>query len=193
MEENHFYTYYIKNMLCQCCTKFLEQILVQNNYIIESIQLGKITLRKKNFNEKELNQLLTQHGYGIVKDREHKLIEQIKQAVIELIHYSNNVDSIVRKSDYLVERLNMTYQQISKTFSKHHPITLERYMLLHKIERVKELILQNEFTLSEIAYMMDFSSVHHLSSTFKKITGITVTEFKEQPEKNKISIDKLLY
>ncbi len=192
MEEKNFHTFYVKNMLCHCCIKNMENILQQNHYDVEYVYLGKISVTKKGFNEKELHQLLTNNGYGIVKERNEQIIEQIKQAVVELIHYSNNVDSIVRKSDYLVERLNMTYQQISKTFSKYHSITLERYMLLHKMERVKELVLQNEFTLSEVAYIMDFSSVHHLSSTFKKITGVTVTEFKEQPEKYKISIDELL-
>lgn len=179
-------------MLCHCCIKQMENILQKNNYTIEFIQLGKISVTKSNFDEKKLNQLLIENGFAIIKDIEQQLIEKIKQAVVELIHYSNNVDSIVRKSDYLVERLNMTYQHISKTFSKYHTITLERYILLHKIERVKELILQNEFTLSEIAYMMDFSSVHHLSSTFKKITGVTVTEYRLQPEKYKISIDEFL-
>jgi len=151
-----------------------------------------ISIAKPNFNEKELRIVLQENGFDIIKNHEDQIVEQIKQAVVELIHYSNNVDSIVRKSEYLVERLNMTYQQISRIFSKKNSITLERYMLLHKMERVKELVLQNEFTLSEIAYMMDFSSVHHLSATFKKITGITVTEFKENPAKYKKSIDKLV-
>lgn len=191
MTEKIFHTYYIKNMLCSCCIKNLTNILKQNNYDIEFIYLGKISVSKQNFSEKELDKLLIDNGYGIIKDRYQQIIENIKQAVIELIHYSNNVDSIVRKSEYLVERLNMTYQQISKIFSRHYNITLERYILLHKIERVKELVMQNEFTLTEIAYMMDFSSVHHLSSTFKKIVGVTITEFKKQPEKYKISIDEL--
>ncbi|HNV95870.1 MAG TPA: helix-turn-helix domain-containing protein [Bacteroidales bacterium] len=192
MKEQPFHIFHIKNMLCRCCIKQVESILLQNNYTIEYVHLGKISVSSHNFNEKELDKLLTNHGFGIIKDRDFILVEKIKQAVVELIHYSNNVDSIVRKSDYLVERLNMTYQQISKTFSKYNSITLERYILLNKMERVKELVLQNEFTLSEIAYMMDFSSVHHLSSTFKKITGVTVTEFKENPSEYKRSIDELL-
>lgn len=192
MKEQPFHIFYIKNMLCRCCIKQVESILLQNNYTIEYVHLGKISVSSHNFNEKELYKLLTNHGFGIIKDRDFILVEKIKQAVVELIHYSNNVDSIVRKSDYLVERLNMTYQQISKTFSKYNSITLERYILLNKMERVKELVLQNEFTLSEIAYMMDFSSVHHLSSTFKKIAGVTVTEFKENPSEYKRSIDELL-
>jgi AraC-like DNA-binding protein len=192
MKEQPFHIFHIKNMLCRCCIKQVESILLQNNYTIEYVHLGKISVSSHNFNEKELDKLLTNHGFGIIKDRDFILVEKIKQAVVELIHYSNNVDSIVRKSDYLVERLNMTYQQISKTFSKYNSITLERYILLNKMERVKELVLQNEFTLSEIAYMMDFSSVHHLSSTFKQSTGVTVTEFTENPSEYKRSIDELL-
>jgi AraC-like DNA-binding protein len=91
----------------------------------------------------------------------------------------NNVDSVVRKSEYLVEMLGLSYQQLSKIFSKYESITLERYIILNKVERIKELILQDEYTLSEIAYMMDYSSVQYLSNQFKKETGYSVTEYKK--------------
>ena len=87
--------------------------------------------------------------------------------------------------------MGMTYQQISKTFSKHENITLEKYIILHKIERTKELLISNEYTLSEIAFIMDFSSVHHLSNTFKKTAGVSVSEFKKAPLLYKKSIDSL--
>lgn len=85
----------------------------------------------------------------------------------------------------------MQYQQISRLFSKYEGITLEKYILLHKIERVKELLLQNEYTLSKIAYLMDFSSVHHLSVTFKKICGVTVSEYKQNPAIYKKTLEHL--
>jgi AraC-like DNA-binding protein len=192
VEAKQTHTYYIKNMLCNCCKELLSGILSAQGYEVQTIQPGKISFYKSGFNEKAFQALLRKHGFDLVYDVESQRVEQIKQAVVELIHYSNNVDSIVRKSDYLVERLNMTYQQISKIFSRHEKITLERYMLLHKMERVKELVMSNEFTLSEIAYMMDFSSVHHLSATFKKMVGVTVTDFKASPEKYKKAIDELL-
>jgi len=107
------------------------------------------------------------------------------------VHYSNNVNSIIRKSDYIIEKLNMSYQNISKLFSRHENITLEKYIILQKIERCKELIWQKEYTLSEIAYMMDFSSVQHLSNTFKKITGYSVTDYKKNGILNKRTIDKI--
>ena len=126
-----------------------------------------------------------------LKTREQQIVSQIKQAVIELIHYSNNVSSILRKSDYLVEKLNMSYQQLSKIFSKHENITLEKYIIKNKIERIKELIDSDEYSLSEIAYMMDYSSVQYLSNQFKKETGFSVSEYKKFEKRNKSTLDEL--
>ncbi|MCX7862091.1 MAG: helix-turn-helix domain-containing protein [Bacteroidales bacterium] len=186
VETPERHTYYIRNITCKCCEHLLHLILTQHQYSIIELLPPKIVFEKENFNETEFEKLLIGFGFAILKDKDLIKVEKIKQAVAELIHYSNNVDSIVRKSDYLVERLRMPYQQISRIFSKHEGITLEKYILIQKMIKVKELILQNEYTLSEIAYMMDFSSVHHLSATFKKYCGITVTEFKENPEKFRI-------
>jgi len=127
----------------------------------------------------------------VIESREMILVEQIKHAVIELIHHLNNVDSVVRKSDYLVEKLGYSYQHLSKTFSAHEPVTLERYIILQKIERIKQLIDNGEFTLSEIAFMMDYSSVQYLSNQFRQITGMTVSEYKASDHSAKKSIDKL--
>jgi AraC-like DNA-binding protein len=90
----------------------------------------------------------------------------------------NNVNSIVQKSDYLVEKLGMSYQKLSRLFSRQEGITLEKYIIQNKISRIKELLNQGEFSLSEIAYMMDYSSVHYLSKQFKDITGETVSLYK---------------
>ena len=128
---------------------------------------------------------------GLIKSREHKIIDQIKTAVIELIHHSNNVDSIVRKSEYLVEKLGLGYQQLSKLFSKHEDITLERYIILNKIERIKELIDSDEYSLSEIAYIMDYSSVQYLSNQFKKETGLSVSDYKKSDKSIKRTLDNL--
>jgi AraC-like DNA-binding protein len=127
----------------------------------------------------------------VIDSREMIMVEQIKQAVIELIHHMNNVDSVVRKSDYLVEKLGYSYQHLSKTFSAYETITLERYIILQKIERIKQLIDNDEFTLSEIAFMMDYSSVQYLSNQFHKTTGMTVSEYKVSDHSSKKPIDKL--
>lgn len=178
-------------MLTDCCKHLIRIILEQKNYEITELINSKISFYKENFEENDFRNTLNQYGFDIIKEKDLKTVELIKQAVIELVHYSNNADSIVRKSEYLVERLRMQYQQISRLFSKYEGITLEKYILLHKIERVKELLLQNEYTLSEIAYLMDFSSVHHLSVTFKKICGVTVSEYKQNPAIYKKTLEHL--
>ena len=95
-------------------------------------------------------------------------------------------------ADYLVEKLGYSYPYLSRLFSASEPLTLEKYTILQKIERIKELILSEEYTLSEIAFMMDYSSVQYLSNQFKKITGVSVSEFKNSPGLYKKSIDKLV-
>jgi len=181
-------------MVCQCCIRVIAEDLMKAGILPVRIQLGEaeVEYNEEEINEPRIREVIRNAGFEIITDRNSIICEQIKKAVIELVHYSNNVNSIIRKSDYLVEKMGMSYQQISKTFSKHENITLEKYIILHKIERTKELIMSNEYTLSEIAFMMDFSSVHHLSNTFRKTTGISVSEFKKDPVKHKKSIDSII-
>ena len=128
--------------------------------------------------EKDVASLLEKYGLGLLIDKDKKLVEDIKLAVIELIHHLNNVNSVIQRSDYLVEKLGKSYQHLSKVFSSNESLTLEKYIILQKIERIKELINQDEYTLSEIAYMMEYSSVQYLSNQFKKITGLSVSEYR---------------
>ena len=181
-------------MVCHCCLRVISEDLRKYGIVVHRMQLGEADIEydESRFSEKFITDIIRGSGFELITDRNTIICEQIKLAVIELVHYANNVNSIIRKSDYLVEKMNMSYQQISKTFSKHENITLEKFIILHKIERTKELILSNEYTLSEIAFMMDFSSVHHLSNTFKKVTGVAVSEFKKSPATFKKSIDNLI-
>ncbi|MCK5824191.1 MAG: helix-turn-helix domain-containing protein [Ichthyobacteriaceae bacterium] len=173
-------TVVIKNMVCGCCLKLVRYILLDNNFEIIDIKLGsaKIIFSDKTPTIKQLNELLKVDGFEVLLSKEERVVDEIKVAVVELIHQMNNVNSMVQKSDYLVEKLGLSYQQLSKLFSKYENITLEKFIIQNKIIRIKELILLEEYTLSEIAYMMDYSSVQYLSSQFKKETGVTVTEFK---------------
>ena len=139
----------------------------------------------------EISKIIENLGMELIKSRDQKFIDQIKIAVIELIHQSNNVNSIVRKSEYLVEKLGLSYQHLSKLFSKHESITLERYIILNKIERIKELIDSDEYSLSEISYMMDYSSVQYLSNQFKKETDMSVSEYKKSDKSIKRTLDTL--
>ena len=186
-------TVYIKNMVCLCCLRVIRQELEKAGYVVEEIMLGKAKL---SYDDRKLSldgirSVLLELGTDLIESRESRLVEEIKLAVIELIHHMNNMDSMVRKSEYLVEKTGLSYTYLSRIFSTHEHITLEKYIILNKIERIKELIDQDEFTLSEIAFMMDYSSVQYLSSQFKHTTGKTVSEYKESDRSSKKPIDRL--
>ena len=172
---------YIKNMISNCCIRTLKEDFEDNNIIVEEIYIGfaKITYDPALINEEKIESILALSELSIIKSREHKIVEDIKVAVIELIHKMNNVDSIAKKTDYLVEKLGLNYRYLSKLFSKFEPITLEKYIILHKIERIKNLINEDEYSLSEIAYIMDYSSVQYLSNQFKKETGYSCSDYKQ--------------
>jgi len=186
-------TLFIKNMVSRSCIILLREKIENLGVKVIDIRLGRIEIayNPEIVKEDTIIKTIEQYGFGIIREKEKILVENIKQAVIDLIYHMNNIDSIARKSDYLVERLGMNYQQISKLFSRHEGITLERYIILMKIEKIKELVDRGEFTLSEIAYMMDYSSVQHLSNQFKKITGMTVSEYKNSNKSNRKPLNEL--
>ena len=186
-------TYYLRNMVCNCCVELLRERLEKKGIQVAEIGLGQLTVSfpEEEINEQDILDIINKTGLEIIYGRDEKLVEQIKIAVIELVHQLNNVDSIIRKSEYLVEKLGTSYQQLSRTFSQHEPITLEKYIILQKTEKIKELIDTNEYSLSEISYMMDYSSIQHLSAQFRQITGLTPTEYKQSDRSMRKSIDSL--
>ena len=184
---------FIRNMMCSCCMRLVKEDLTRLGVTVLEVKLGEATIiyDPEKISRKQIDEVLQELGMGLIQDKEEILVEQIKQTVIELVHYMNNVDSIVRKSEYLVEKMGKSYQTLSKLFSKVEPITLEKYIILQKIERVKELAMEDKISLSEIAWMMDYSSPHHLSNQFKIITGISLSDFKKDPAAYKRPINKL--
>jgi AraC family transcriptional regulator len=185
-------TIHVKNMVCNCCIKLLKRELPENGITIHEISLGTIILShdQKKISVKKIHRLLEELGFEIIIDKEKILVEQIKQALIDLIHNST-YNAMVRNSDYLVERFDMSYPYISSLFSRHEQITLEKFTIMHKIEKVKELIQYGELTLSEIAYMMGYSSVQYLSTQFRSVTGISVTDYKANPLPDRKSLEQL--
>jgi AraC family transcriptional regulator len=183
----------IKNMVCNCCIRILKMEFEKHGIKVENIKLGEaeVSFSPDKITESQIENLLNENGFELITDREKVIVENIKLAVIELIHQMNNIDSIARKSDYIVEKLSMSYQHLSKIFSKHESLTLEKFIILHKIEKIKEVIDSDEYTLSEIAFMMDYSSVAHLSAQFKRETGMTVSDFKKAEDKGRVAIDQV--
>jgi AraC-like DNA-binding protein len=184
---------FIRNMVCSCCIRLVKEDLTKLGINVLEVKLGEATVayNTEKISRVQINEVLLQLGMSLISNKDEILVDQIKQAVIELVHYMNNVDSIVRKSEYLVEKLGKSYQTLSKLFSKVEPITLEKYIILQKIERVKELAMEDKISLSEIAWMMDYSSPHHLSNQFKIVTGISLSDFKKDPAAYRKPINKL--
>ena len=176
-------TLLLKNMTSNCCIYVVRNELEKLDVQINSIKLGKVNIEYDliNTSYELIRKTLSNFGFDIIVDKEKALVEQIKISIIELILLSNNANSIIRNSDYLVDKLHYSYQYLSAIFSKHENTTLEKYIIRHKIDKVKELLTYDELTLSEISYQMGYSSVQYISTQFKNITGVSVSEFKKDP------------
>jgi AraC-like DNA-binding protein len=133
---------------------------------------------------------LVKSGLALIDNKKDILIEKIKNVIIEMVHYSN-VQLKTNFSDYLSSKLNLDYTYLANTFSEVEGNTIEHFIIRHKIERVKELIDYNELNLTEISWKLNYSSVAHLSTQFKKVTGITPSSFKHLEHKNLIALQNV--
>jgi AraC-like DNA-binding protein len=187
--------FFLKNMISRSCIKLIEIYFdAMPNITIRNIDLGKVSLEYdiKNVNETIIVSHFNKLGFFETVNPNEILVEKIKVAAIELIYYANNTNSLIRNSDYISERVQQSYAKISKVFSSVTDTTLEKYLILLKIERTKELIIEDEYSLSEIAYMLGYSSVQYLSNQFKRITGYTVSQYKNSGNHDRISLEKLI-
>lgn len=171
---------YIKNMVCQRCILVVKDELEKLNLAPAKVELGYAVLNGTPDPETSarLAGALTAHGFELLDNSKTRLIESIKNLVINRIHYQDTVDLKVNWSDLLADELHQDYNSLSTLFSSVEGVTLEQYIIRQKIERVKELLFYDELTLSEISYKVGYSSVQHLSTQFKKVTGQTPTQYK---------------
>ncbi|MCZ8196308.1 MAG: helix-turn-helix domain-containing protein [Flavobacterium sp.] len=160
------------------------------HYII--LELGSVEIMDDltNNQRKELHQTLLKSGLELMDDKKAVLIEKIKNIIIEMVHYTDELPK-VNYSDYISEKVGLDYTHISKVFSEVKGITIEHFIIAHKIERVKELLLYDELNLTQISYMMNYSSVAHLSKQFKKVTGLTPRFFKQLKDKKRIALENV--
>ncbi len=157
-----------------------------------NLDLGVVDVQE-NLTEEQREQLkknLLRSGLELMDDKKSILIEKIKDVIIEMVHYSDEIPD-VNYSDYISEKLGYDYTYLSNTFSEVKGITIQQYIIMHKIERVKELLLYDELTLTEISYKLHYSSVAHLSNQFKKITGLTPTYFRNLKQKRMRNLEDL--
>lgn len=158
------------------------------------VELGEAETQR-NISPEELKQLdftLRKAGLELMDDKKSILIEKIKTIIIELIHYSDDEEQLrINFSDYLSEKLHYDYTYLSNLFSEVKGTTIEQFIIAHKIERVKELLVYDDLSLTDIAYKLHYSSVAHLSNQFKKVTGLTATHFKKIGNKRRDTLENL--
>ncbi|RQP07654.1 MAG: AraC family transcriptional regulator [Chryseobacterium sp.] len=173
-------TLYIKNMVCNRCILVVRQELDKLGLEVKNIKLGEVILDRE-LSAKEENALgnaLVPLGFEIIDDKKSRMIEQIKNIIIELVHHRDN-DNKANLSEILSNKLHHDYNYLSSLFSEVEGTTIEKYFIAQKIERVKELLVYDELSLSEIAFRLNYSSVAYLSNQFKKVTGLTPSHFKQ--------------
>ncbi|WP_346985444.1 AraC family transcriptional regulator [Chryseobacterium sp. POE27] len=183
---------FIKNMVCGRCIAAVSNIFNEINVEVKNISLGEIETESDISEEKLeiLEDLLEKTGFERIKDSAHQLIEKMKNLIIQKIS-ETDIDENFLLSDFLSNRLHKDYSTLSKTFSQNENLTVEQFFILQKIEKVKELLLYNEFTLTEIAGKLGYKSVQHLSSQFRNVTGFTPTEFKKLKVHNRKPLDQI--
>lgn len=179
-------------MVCSRCEMAVKNILDKMGISIVAMQLGEVEI-SNNLEETQKQMLarnLKELGFELLDDKVSKIIERIKNLIVDLVHHQNQKLKI-NLSTYIAEDLKQDYSALSNLFSETEGITIEHYFIAQKIERVKELLIYNELSLSEIAFQLNYSSVPHLSNQFKKTTGITPTQFKQLKNKKRTQIDEL--
>ena len=156
------------------------------------IDLGSVEIAEDltESQREKLKHTLLLTGLELMDDKKAMLIEKIKNVIIEMVHYSDEMPK-VNYSDYISQKLGQDYTHMSKIFSEVKGITIEHFIIFHKIEKVKELLLYDELNLTQISYILDYSSVAHLSKQFKKVTGLTPSYFKQLQFKRRNNLDSI--
>jgi AraC family transcriptional regulator len=173
---------YIKNMVCPRCIKVVREDLTTLGLDVRSVVLGEVIVSGPvaGTTLDAVKSALTNDGFELIEDRNAKTIEKIKHAVIKLAHIDHAAHPVsVKDSTFIADEVGLDYHTLTVLFSSIENITIEQYLILQKIEHVKELLKYDELSLSEIAYRMGYSSVAHISNQFKKVTGMTPTAFKK--------------
>jgi AraC-like DNA-binding protein len=179
-------------MVSTRCKMVVKEELKKMNLHFIVVDLGEVDIME-NISEQqrvELKTALLISGLELMDDKKAVLIEKIKNVIIEMIHYTDEVPK-TNYSDYIAEKLNFDYTYLSNIFSEVKGITIQQFIIVHKIERIKELIIYDELNISEIAWKMNYSSVAHLSNQFKKVTGLSPSHFKQLKDKRRSPIEDI--
>lgn len=184
----------IKNMVCNRCIRVVREELEKLRYDVRSIVLGEAVVAGDVLphDREKIKRTLEQNGFELIEDKRIRTIERIKLAVLKLVRSDALETKVTGKySEYLARELGQEYHSLSTLFSSLESVTIEQYIILQKIERVKELLKYGELTVSEISYRLGYSSVAHLSSQFKKVTGMTPSRFKKIVGETRRPLDRV--
>lgn len=179
-------------MVCIRCKMVVKAELTKLGLHYTTVELGEADILE-NISTKQHDQFrdaLLKSGLELMDDKKSVLIQRIKNIIIELVHYSEEPLTI-KFSEFLSQKLNHEYTYLANLFSEVQGTTIEKFFITHKIERVKELLVYDELNLTEIAYLMHYSSVAHLSTQFKKITGLTPSHFKQLRDKRRSMLEDM--
>ncbi len=183
---------FIKYMVSLRCKLMVKEELKKLGLHYLVLELGVVELLEDITKDQrlELKKNLSKSGLELMENKKSILIEKIRNVIVEMIHYTNEIPK-VNYSDYISEKVGYNYTYLANIFSEVKGITIQQFIIIHKIEKVKELLIYDELNLTEIAYKLHYSSVAHLSNQFKKITGLTPTFYKKLKEKRKQSLEDL--
>ncbi len=180
-------------MVCIRCKMVVKDALRHLGLHYSNVDLGEADIIENDITPEQVEKFrsaLLRSGLELMDDKKSILIQKIKTIIIELVHYSEE-PMVLKLSEHLSRELNYDYTYLSNLFSEVQGITIEKFYITHRIERVKELLVYNDLNLTEIAYQMHYSSVSHLSAQFKKVTGLTPTYFKQLKNKRRNMLDNL--
>ena len=179
-EQNHIIL--IKNMVCNRCVLVVTEMLKGLHLTPLNVELGKAVVQEelKPDDWKNIKEALEKYGFEWIDDKRMRIIEQIRTAIIELVHY-----------EYLKEKCHYDYSFLSKLFSEVNGVSIEKYYIAQKVERIKELLIYDELSISEIADLLQYSSVAHLSTQFRNMTGMTPSQFKQLKEHKREPLDEI--
>ncbi len=183
---------FIKNMVCNRCIMVVQNELDKLGIDVKNIKLGEVTIAEKlSPEEKEnLEKALVPLGFEVIDEKKSRVIEKIKNIIIDLVHHQDN-GLTTNLSEVLRSQLHHDYNYLSNLFSEVEGITIEKYFIAQKIEKVKELLVYDELSLSEIAFRLNYSSVAYLSNQFKKVTGLTPSHFRQIGEDRRKPLDEV--
>lgn len=183
---------YIKNMVCSRCKMAVKALLENKGYYPQWVNLGEVEIEEDLSKEHllNLNVSFKSLGFELIDTRKSQTIEKIKNAIIALVHHSDN-EPPLNLSELIASKLHQDYNYLSNLFSDVEGSTIEKYYINQRIEKVKELLVYDELSLSEIAHRLNYSSVAYLSNQFKKITGFTPSHFKSLKEHKRKNIEDL--